>query len=667
MKKKYIFALLFLLAITSSAIAEDKSSASNTVKLGRIVVTPSRIEKGLSDVPASVSVVTEEDIKSSDAKTVPDALKNLEGIYAYDATGVGAGGTINMRGFYGGMSSHHLVLIDGVPQNQGKDKLVLWDTIPIDNVERIEVIRGPASSLYGDNAMSGVINIITKKPSSAPHAGVSYSYGTYATQNYASYLSGTFNRLGYYLGVSSRLTSGFREHGDYENIQVYGKADYSINDAHNLKFNFDYSAKTQGSFPWSLSSAQIAQNRRQVRPGTENDSTSADKFSMDLTHSWNLGRYSDLETIFYYRFEGMESFYTSGVSRNTTREQIEGENTFGLPVRLKTMSEILGMNHSFVIGIDMERDDFDYKEYEAPFQQRRGAPTASYDVTKNMLGPYLQDEVSILEILKVICGVRYDWVKFNFDDKRVVSNSNEKLMSKVTPSCGIVFTYQKDSELYGTFAQAFRTPTIGQMFTYGSSANTNLLPEEATNYEIGVRHSFNERLRANVSIYWMKLKNEIWYDNASRRYQNYGKTFHDGIELGTDFKVADTLTAFGNYTYTRAVDDSDGAFRNKFLTNVPINKGTIGMNVYTDFGFKAYLASTWVGKAYIDSANVDVLGHYNTLDAKVSYKYKWLEAFFGIYNLLDKKYNSSGYKSGRTNYFTPEPGRTFEGGVKAEF
>lgn len=667
MKKKYILVLLFLPAIADMTFAEDKASASNAVNLERIVVTPSRAEKGLSDVAASVSVITEEAIKSSDAKTVPDALKNLEGIYAYDATGVGAGGTINMRGFYGGMSSYQLVLVDGVPQNKGKDKLVNWDMIPIANVERIEVMRGPASSLYGDNAVSGVINIITKKPSPAPHAGASFSYGTYATQNYTSYLSGTFNRFGYYLGVSSRLTNGFREHGDYENIQVYGKTDYSINDAHNLKFNFDYTAKTQGAFPWALSAAQIAQNRRQARPGTENDSTGADNFSLDLTHRWELGASSDLETVFYYRFEGMESFYTSGVSQNTTREQIEAENTFGLPVRLKTVSKILGMDHSFVIGIDLERNDFDYEENSAPFQNRRGAPTASYDVTRSRVGPYLQDEINLLEILKVICGVRYDWVKFNFDDRRVESNSENRLMSKVTPSCGAVLTYQKDSELYGSFGRAFRTPSIGQMFTYGSSANTNLLPEEATNYETGVRHRFNERLKTNVSIYWMRIDNEIWYDNASRQYQNYGRTFHDGVELSSDFKVTDVLTIFGNYTYSRAVDDGDGATKNKFLTNVPINKGTIGMNMYTNFGLKAYLASTWVGKAYIDSANVDVLGHYNTLDLKVSYKYKWLEAFFAVYNILDKEYNSSGYKSVRTNYFTPEPGRTFEIGINGEF
>ncbi|MCI0480138.1 MAG: TonB-dependent receptor plug domain-containing protein, partial [Candidatus Dadabacteria bacterium] len=240
--RKYMGALIAILTALSPALpahAEDKPSASPAVNLERIVVTPSRMERGLSDIASSVNIVTEEAIKSYDAKTVPDALKNIEGIYAYDPTGVGAGGTVNMRGFYGGMSTYQLVLIDGVPQNKGKDKMVNWDMIPIANVERIEVMKGPASSLYGDNAMSGVINIITKKPSGVPHAGASMTYGNYVTQNYAGYLSGTSDRLGYYLGVSGRLTNGFREHGDYENIQAYGKADYAINDAQNLKANFD--------------------------------------------------------------------------------------------------------------------------------------------------------------------------------------------------------------------------------------------------------------------------------------------------------------------------------------------------------------------------------------------------------------------------------------------
>ncbi len=667
MKKKHIFLALLFLSATSSVIrAEDKQMVSNTVSLDRIVVTPSRIEKDLSDVPASVSVITKEDIKNSDAKTVPEAIKNLEGIYSYDTTGVGAGGTINMRGFYGGMSSHHLVLIDGVPQNKGEDKLVDWDLIPVDNIERIEVLRGSASTLYGDNAMSGVINIITKKPSDAPHAAASFSYGTYNTQNYASYLSGTFNRMGYYLGLSSRLTTGFREHSDYENIQVYGKSNYSINDAHNLRFSFDYSAKTQGTFPWALSEAQIAQNRRQAKPGTENDSNGANKFNIDFTHHWDLGTSSDLETVFYYRFEGRGSFYTSGATQETTGEQIRAENTFGLPIRLKTVSEIFGMDHSFVIGIDLERNDFGYEKYNAPYQQR-GALQSDYGVKRDKIGPYLQDEIKLSDSLRLIAGVRYDRVLFDFDDRITASNSKTEKMSKVTPRCGLVYMYQKDSNLYANYAQAFRTPTIGQMFTYsGTSANPDLKPEEATNYEIGLHHRFNEFLKTNVSLYWMELDNEIWFDNATSKYQNCGKTSHKGIETGLDFKISKSLSGFANYTYSVAKNES-GSYKGEYLISIPIYKASSGLHFATDFGLSWDLAITYIGSSYIDSTNDNKLPSYTTADTKVSYQYKAMKIFLAVDNLLDKEYNSYGYVSSNTKYFYPVPGRTFTGGIEVKF
>ncbi|MBU0880297.1 50S ribosomal protein L33, partial [Patescibacteria group bacterium] len=94
-----------------------------------------------------------------------------------------------------------------------------------------------------------------------------------------------------------------------------------------------------------------------------------------------------------------------------------------------------------------------------------------------------------------------------------------------------------DSNLYANYAQAFRTPAIGQMFTYASSANPDLKPEEATSYEVGLRHRFDECFKANMSLYWMELDDEIWYDFATRKYQNYGKTSHKGIETGLDFKI----------------------------------------------------------------------------------------------------------------------------------
>ena len=147
-----------MLLVSKNIYAEEEQyDGSKIIELEPITVTASRIERRISEVPSSISIISEKDIQSSNAKSIPDLLKSVEGVYTYDYSGVGSVGVINMRGFYGGMSSHQLVLVDGIPQNKGKDKLVDWDLVSLDNVESVEVVRGPASALYGDNAMSGSI------------------------------------------------------------------------------------------------------------------------------------------------------------------------------------------------------------------------------------------------------------------------------------------------------------------------------------------------------------------------------------------------------------------------------------------------------------------------------------------------------------------------------
>jgi len=204
------------------------------------------------------------------------------------------------------------------------------------------------------------------------------------------------------------------------------------------------------------------------------------------------------------------------------------------------------------------------------------------------------------------------------------------------------------------------------MFTYGSSANPNLKPEEATNYEIGLHHRFNEYLRADLSFYWMNLDNEIWYDYATNQYQNYGKTSHKGVETGLDFKIKKWLSGFANYTYSRAKNET-GTYDGKYLTSIPIHKASSGLHLATDLGLSWDIGVTYVGPSYIDSANDNKLPSYVTADTKVSYKYKSIKVFLAIDNLFDKIYNSYGFVSGTTKYFNPAAGRTFTGGVEIKF
>lgn len=668
MKKRILIlvGIMMLVLARSGSAVEDGSIDYKAIELEPIAVTASRAAKRVSETPASVSIVSNQDIAQTNAKSAADLLKDIEGVYMYDPTGVGAtGAVVNMRGFYGGMSSHQLILVDGIPQNKGKDKLIDWDLISMDNIESIEVVRGPASALYGDNAMSGVINIITKKPKGKPETKFLASYGSFNTQDYEASTLGAYKQLGYFAGASYKTSDGFRRHCDYDRTHAGGKLNYAVNDAQALKLSLDYYQKERGAISWALTEAQIAQDRRQARPGTENDKSSETKSDVSITHAWDVNDKINTEATFYYKYDDAASFYTSGSAESTKREQLEDENAYGLLLKGGLKQEIIGLSHEFTGGIDLERDNFDYEEYNAPYQQR-GALRSDYGIKRKKIGPFLQDEIKLIDSLRLIAGGRYDRVNFDFDDQNTSTNSKTEKMSKVTPKCGLVYTYQKLSSLYANYAQAFRTPTIGQMFTYSSSANPDLKPEEAANYEIGLHHCFNEFLRANLSFYWMKLDNEIWYDYVTNQYQNYGKTSHKGVETGLDFKIVKWLSGFVNYTYSRAKNET-GSYSGKYLTSIPIHKASSGLHFASDFGLSLDLGITYAGTSYIDSANDNKLSSYVTAETKVSYAYKAMKVFLASDNLFDKKYNSYGFVSGNTKYFNPAPGRTFTGGLEVKF
>ena len=652
-----LLALIFAVVVSGTSLAEE----SEFIEMEPIIVTASRGQEGLSQASANAGVVSESDIEAATADGVPELLKDSEGVYFYDSSGIGAAGRVNMRGFWGGMSTHQLVLVDGVPQNKAKDMLVDWDEIPLESIERIEVIRGPVSALYGDNAMSGVINIITKSPGLVPEAKLSAAYGSYNTQNYSGSFSGTHKKIGYRLGLGAKTSDGFRRHNNYRNVYFNGKLDFSPSEEDKLRLSLDYSRKRQGASPWALTQNQIDSDRRQARPGSENDSSQQEKADVSLSYSRDINESISIEATPYYRYDNSDSFYTRGASENTTREQLDRENTAGLLLR----SNIDLANNQVTVGVDLEESRFDYEEYNASFQVR-GNIRQDYRVKRDVVGPYLQDKIKLWDLLNLILGLRYDFVEFDFVDYQNNGASSKKKMTKLTPKFGLVYDYAANSNLYFNWAQGFRTPAIGQLFTYGSSANIDLNPEEAVNYEIGLRHKFNDKLKTNGTFYWMDVDNEIAYDYAASQYMNYGKTRHYGIEAGVDFDLIEKLEGFANYAYTSA-KNKNGVDKGKYLTNIPIQKASLGLRFKSDFGLKVNLTFSYVGSSYIDGQNQDKLDAYSTVDTKFTYDLKKWSFFLDLKNLFDHKYNSYGFRSGSTNKFSPAPGINFNLGASLKF
>lgn len=182
--KIFVSSLLGLLIITSLASAEEimKKEKEEETQLEEIVVTATRTEKQVEESPVAVSVITSKDIEKSTARTVDEALKYTPGLFQWQRSGlVEPHPFIHMRGFTG--SSRNLSLMDGLPIGDAAYSTTYWHVVPLENIERIEVVRGPFSALYGGGAMGGVVNIITKTPMKREFSS-SVSYGTYNTQIY---------------------------------------------------------------------------------------------------------------------------------------------------------------------------------------------------------------------------------------------------------------------------------------------------------------------------------------------------------------------------------------------------------------------------------------------------------------------------------------------------
>jgi iron complex outermembrane receptor protein len=239
MNRLWLILLPFLMV--SSAWAEEE------IKLDEVVVTATRYEEKLPDIPAHVTVITEEDIENSPAQNIPDLLRTEAGIHVYDLGGIRRNVSVDLRGFGETSSLNVLVLVDGRRVNQADLSGVDWVQIPIDRIERIEIVRGGRGSvLYGDNAAGGVINIITKK-GAALKGGAEISGGSYGTFQSNAYVSGGFHNLSAYLSAGYLTADGYRDNSDTEARDFGISADYNIRDFMKLKFSSGYHKDETGS------------------------------------------------------------------------------------------------------------------------------------------------------------------------------------------------------------------------------------------------------------------------------------------------------------------------------------------------------------------------------------------------------------------------------------
>ncbi len=608
------------LAIAGTAAAEQ------TTEMGEIVVTATRDAVPQEQVGSSVTVITAKELQQRQVKTVADALRMAPGVDVVRSGNLGSATSVFMRG---ANSGHTLVLIDGVIANDPSSSSNSFDfsNLTTDNIERIEVLSGPQSTLYGSSALGGVINIMTKQGDGKMKGYFSAEGGSYYTAREAAGLSGRFKKLSYNLNVSRLDTNGIsaanRKYGNsekdpYQNTTVAARLGVDILDNLDLDLAFRYN-----------------------------------KSRVDLDYFYDSGSYTTIpDALGYYQkseqffvrpevnLSLFDSFwdqklafsYNDSSRRYSDQSYFDGQN-FKL-----NWQHILRLHETNDFTAGFERlDEF----AEAADLTEKHATTTSF---------YFQDHVKLFDRWFTTLGVRVD--------------DHDSFGTKATYRFTTAYLLKETGTKFkGSYGTGFKAPSLYQLYApvlppYSDGGNPDLNPEKSTGWDVGVEQKL-PFMQTLLTATWFRNDFKDLINWQNRSYYNIAKARTHGAELTASAQPLDGLTTQIGYTWTATEDKKTG----KQLARRPKNKISFDTNYHFLQKANVNLGLIYVGSRidshYATSARIKLKG-YLVANLAVSYDIcRNFQIFGRVDNLLNRKYEEvSGYGT---------PGISGYGGVKVSF
>lgn len=667
-----MFFLLFFLSVCFSTFA-NAAEPNQEETLPPVVVTSTRlkdVEEETSRIPGKVVVITAEDIQRLRAKTVQEALQYQSGVVLYDQLGNEFQSTVDLRGFNAQPVTTTSVFVDGVRVNEPDFNTVNFDFIPIEDIDRIEILPGTAT-VFGRNALGGVINITTKRGrKDKPHFSVEAGGGSFARQKYTFTTDGPLPlpNFDYYFGVTRELTDGFRDASGGRITRLFSKIGYRLGEDTDATLSYTHvqdHLKQAGSLPLSI----LHQDREaNISPG---DFFDTDLHLVALNIRQKLSSGFSLALNGFVRDNDMLSFVRGQSSESTLSTAIlSGGGT----LQLTHEGSLLKKKNLLSLGVEYGRNRFSIVNSGA----FSGFPFLTKQATgENVVGVYLSDSFNLFESLVLTGAVRYDRDHFDFTDKLDASLSGTKSFDRFSPKAGLVFVPFKDLSLFFSYSEGIRTPTVTEIFAQGPfGSNPNLVPMKSQNYEVGAKARVRDWLDAALTLFYTPVTDEILFvvtdpSTFTGRNENISRTLRRGIEASLKGRYGKWLEAFLNYTVTKATFDTDVLLfsgqvkKGDELPLVPRHRVGMGVNVQPIDKLTLSLFGNYVGSQFLlnDEPNMGKkLADYFVLGHHIAYEWEQWTAHVTVNNLTNRKYSTFGFL-GTEPFFIPAPGINVFGGV----
>ena len=632
-----------------------------------VVVTASRFEEKPGDQPIGVTVITGEEIRNSGETSLPRLLSRQPGVFVRDNSG-SPDMQVDLRGFGVTGDQNTLVLLDGRRLSEYELTTARWSSIPLESIDRIEIVRGSGAVLYGGGATGGVINVITKGPVSASKSFDTYAGGgSYNTRDYRVGGQIASETVGLGLNGGHYTSDNFRENNRVvQDNFVADLRNFDPNHTFNLKLGYD---KQDLRLPGTRTEAELDTDRRGTR--TPEDFSNRSGGFANLSGKFRLG---DAELIADLGYREKKNDFHAAFSGLTLDGNTKVE-TWSFSPRAKLPYAAFGVNNSLVFGADWE--DWDYTSV-------RNNPASATAKQKNS-AVYLQNVSTLLPGTTMSLGGRLQRIEFDASDSTVPAGgaSGEQTRNLSAYEIGARHQFNGSAAIYGKYGYSFRIATLDEIYSPGLGAFfipptvTFIEPQTSHDAELGLETQFGPG-RYRIAVYRSDLKNEIHFDSNAFANVNLPPTKRSGVTLEGKWTLTTSALLFANYTYTEA------KFRSASLGGIDVSGNRIPLvprhmaNVGIDWSIwertRLNAAANYVGSQLYDGDELNTFGRempsYWTADLGVFHTIDAWTFGASVRNLFDEKYSTYALAiTFPTNTFIayPSPERNFLVSVQYRF
>jgi outer membrane receptor protein involved in Fe transport len=691
-------ALAWLIGISWASPAPPPAidDRGEPVRLEPVVVSAGRVEQKLREVPANVTVLTREEIQRSPAQTIDDLLRQIPGFSLFRrASSLVAQPTtqgVSLRGIGPSGVSRTLVLLDGVPFNDPFGGWVYWSKVPLESIERIEVVRGGGSGVYGNYALGGVINILTRRPE-ARLAQATLELGTRNTVEadlLASHVTGPWG--------GSAEGNIFRTDG-YKIVRLDQRGAVDINaDSSHETFNgrLEYAPSPASSL---FLAGSLFHEDRGNGTRLQNNSTEAGyvatggRLRAPDWGNWEFMLFSHLQT-----FDS--TFSRIFNSRNSEALTVDQEvPSAALGGSLQWTKQLLPQ-HLVTAGVDARRIQGESDEALFNFAGTTIVTQRDSGGVQNLFGLFAQDIITLSPRLQVTAALRFDyWRNSNAfrTDTTVATGAvtsiafPTKTATNVSPKLAALYRMNDELSLRASFYEGFRAPTLNELFrqfrvqNVVTLANPNLGPERLTGGEIGADYVLGNRWLAKLTGFWNELEDPISNvtipnvlpdcpaGTTCRQRRNLGRTRSRGVEVELHYAPTTHWEFSASYLYNDSTVISfpaDPSLVGKRIPQVPEHMYTLHARYLNPQIVNIAAQGRFVGSQFEDDLNSTELGSVFVVDLSVWRpipipKASAAELFLAVENLFDTTYAVG--KDPSTGVVTTGTPLLVHGGIRIRF